>query len=106
MAVSNTHDGSRDGRAQSGNWFARGRQLGIGVLIAFTVKGICTTAMILTALFATVDESATEMMPHVLLWTVACIGGFCMLGGWRRLRQRDDERTIETGAGSKLKSNN
>lgn len=75
-------------------------------MIAFTVKGICTTAMILTALFATVDESATEMMPHVLLWTVACIGGFCMLGGWRRLRQRDDERTIETGAGSKLKSNN
>jgi len=106
MPASNTHDGGSGNRAQNGNWFARGRQLGIGVLIAFTVKGLCTTAMILTALFAAVDESATEMMPHVLLWTVACIGGFCMLGGWRRVRRLDQAaRAQHAGAGGMKRIN-
>jgi Na+/proline symporter len=89
--------------ADGGHWSVRGRQLGFGVLIAFTVKGICTTAMIFAAIFAAADDGALAMMPHVLLWTVACIGGFCMLGGWRRLRDSDAraEAVHETGAAGK-----
>jgi hypothetical protein len=84
--------------AQPSRRFARARQLGIGVLIAFTVKGICTTAMILAALFAAVDDNADEMFPHLLVWTVACIGGFCMLGGWRIGRRRQAAHARAAGA--------
>ena len=73
----------------NGAWYGHGRQLGLGVLVAFTVKGVCTTAMIVFALFVAMDESGTEMFPHLLVWTGACIGGFCVLG-WRRVRQRDE----------------
>jgi hypothetical protein len=69
------------------HWSARGRQLGIGVLIAFTIKGICTSAMIIAALFAAMDDSSADLFPHLLVWTMACIGGFCMLGGWRHVRR-------------------
>lgn len=65
-------------------WSARGRRWGLGVLIAFTVKGVVTTTLILGTLFASVDDSSAAVLPHLLIWTVACIGGFCMLGGWRR----------------------
>jgi len=82
-----TQDADAGHGAGRRNWSTRSRQLGIGVLIAFTVKGICTTAMIVAAIFAAADDGGLAMTPHVLLWTVACIGGFCMLGGWRRLRQ-------------------
>ena len=84
--------------AQPGSWSARGRQLGVGVLIAFTVKGICTTAVILTAMFAAMDDSGSDLFPHLLVWTVACIGGFCMLGGWRLGRNR----TVQTRSNNSL----
>ena len=86
MGTFPTQDAEAGLDAGRSNWSTRGRQLGVGVLIAFTVKGICTTAMIVAAIFAAADDGGLAMTPHVLLWTVACIGGFCMLGGWRRLR--------------------
>jgi hypothetical protein len=70
------------------HWLARCRQLGFGVLLAFTLKGICTTALIISALFASTEDGSVDMVPHLLVWTVACIGGFCMLGGWRSARRR------------------
>jgi hypothetical protein len=84
-----THETQPAERARPENWSVRGRQLGLGVLIAFTVKGICTSTVIIAALFASMDEGSTEMFPHLLAWTIACIGGFCMLGGWRLARRRD-----------------
>jgi hypothetical protein len=58
------------------------------VLLAFTLKGICTTGLIISALFATTEAGSVEMVPHLLAWTVACIGGFCLLGGWRSARRQ------------------
>ena len=80
-----------------GVWFARGRRFGLGVLIAFTLKGICTTTIILTALFSTLDDSVVEMAPHLLAWTLAAIGGFCLLGGWRRGERHPSHKTQHSG---------
>lgn len=89
MPSLSAHEAHSAARARPERWSVRGRQLGLGVLIAFTLKGICTSTVIIAALFASMDESSTEMFPHLLAWTVACIGGFCMLGGWRLARRRD-----------------
>ena len=80
-----------DERAQAGTWLLRGRQLGVGVLVLFTIKGICTSAVIFTALMAAMEDGGSDLFPHLLVWTVACIGGFCMLGGWRRGRNRSGQ---------------
>jgi len=88
MSHSSIHPQISAKGARAGSWFARGRQLGVGVLIAFTIKGICTTAVILTAMFAAMEDGDSDLFPHLLVWTVACIGGFCMLGGWRLGRNR------------------
>ena len=76
------------------HWLARCRQLGFGVLLAFTLKGICTTALIISTLFASTEDGSVEMVPHLLVWTVACIGGFCMLGGWRSARCRSGPQPL------------
>ena len=76
---------SRRGNAtdgpQAAAWAARGRQLGFGVLVAFTLKGICTTALMGAAFFAVTENAGTELLPHLLVWLVACIGGFALLRG-------------------------
>jgi hypothetical protein len=62
-------------------WAARGRRLGFGVLVAFTVKGLRTTALMLLALLAATASGGTEMLPHLLVWLIACTGGFALLRG-------------------------
>lgn len=89
------HNREAGDSARSGHWSARGRQFGVGVLIAFTLKGICTSAVIVTALFAVRDEGGADLFPHLLVWTVVCIGGFCMLGGWRHTRRRGAEELLK-----------
>lgn len=91
VSMGDTEEGER---GKPAHWLARCRQLGFGVLLAFTLKGICTTALIISALFASTEDGSVDMVPHLLVWTVACIGGFCVLGGWRSARRRSGAQPL------------
>ena len=61
-------------------WFAGGRRLGLGVLLAFTVKGIFTTVLMVAALLAASLEEGDVPLPHILIWLAVGIGGYAALG--------------------------
>ena len=57
-------------------WPGGGRRLGLGVLLAFTVKGLFTTALMVAALSASAADEDAYVLPHVLCWLMAVgIGG-------------------------------
>ncbi len=63
-------------------WLASGsHRLGLGVLLAFTVKGIFTTALIVSVLLAGSPEEDHDVWlnMHVLIWLAVGIGGYATL---------------------------
>lgn len=64
------------GRAGPG----RCKQLGVGVLIAFTVKGICSTGLILVTLASAATSAEAEMLAGVAVWLASGAGGLWALG--------------------------
>lgn len=60
---------------------AGGRRLGLGVLLAFTVKGIFTTTLMVAALMAAGPEEGHDALlnVHVLVWLAVGIGGYAAL---------------------------
>jgi hypothetical protein len=71
-------------------WLARGRQLGFGVLLAFTIKGLCTTTLIVYTLLAGAnDGGAAGVLPFLLVWLIVGVAGLALLrGGGAAVKQR------------------
>lgn len=70
--------------ARCGTRVAGGNRLGLGVLLAFTVKGIFTTAAMCMALLAPKLEEGYDVLPYVLACVAVCIGGCAALGRTHR----------------------
>jgi len=60
-------------------WRARCRHLGFGVLVAFTIKGLCTTTLIIYTLAAGLEDGEPGLMPLLAVWAIACGAGFALL---------------------------
>ncbi len=67
-------------------WLAGGRWLGLEVLLAFTVKGIFTTAlMVVTLAAASLEEGHDVLLPLYLVVCLAVgIGVYAVFGGASR----------------------
>lgn len=63
-------------RGAPASWGCHGQRLGLGVLLVFTAKGICTTVAILFVLAGAADQSELELWPFVVVWSIA---GMCGL---------------------------
>jgi hypothetical protein len=51
------------------------------VLLAFTIKGIFTTGVMVMALLAAMLDEGNDVLLHVLVWLAVGIGGYAVLGG-------------------------
>ncbi len=82
-------------------WFAGGRRLGLGVLLAFTVKGIFTTAlMVVTLAAASLEEGHDALLPlYLVVWLAVGIGAYAVLGGANRASPSERSSSTRDGNG-------
>ena len=73
---------------------ACGRRLGLGVLLAFTVKGIFTTAVMLGAVAAaSLEEGHDVLLPvHILVWLAVGIGAYAAFSGTNEAGSKEEPR--------------